>query len=113
MDGSDGAAGAMRPPMAAELARVVAWFSDERTRKMLAVNGITTTWNVHADTDGSVLLLPMTGPEPGFALIPTGDDIEVLVGDTERELELGPFPSLEEALHGIARWLASDTETRH
>lgn len=80
---------------------------------MLTDYGITTSWKVEPDSDGSLLLLPIAGPEPGFALIPAGREIEVLVGDADREIELGPFPTWEDALTGIAHWLASDTDTRH
>jgi len=91
--------------LAPALARVDAWLRDEATRSRFDRRGITTRWSVEADTDGSLLLLPQNGPEPGFAIIPTAAEFEVLIADPDDAVELGPFPSLDRALQEIAGWL--------
>ncbi len=92
---------------ASSVARVAAWLADDATSSLLACSGVATAWTVDVDTDGAVLLLPQGDHAPGFAIVPgDGHALDVLVADPEQPLELGPFAGLDEALHGIAAWLA-------
>lgn len=64
------------------------------------------SWQVIEDSDHALLLLPVSRPDPGFAIMVCDGEYEVLVCDPEDIEELGPFPTVADALAGISHWLA-------
>ena len=94
------------------IARVSSWLADAAIRRRFLRLGVTTDWSLHADSDGSLLMLPSGGPEPGVALVPVRGGYGILVADPEAPEELGPFPSLAAALAGLAAWLARRSGAR-
>jgi hypothetical protein len=71
--------------------------------------GVPNAWRLIEDTDRSLLLIPIGGPEPGFVITATGGEYEVMICAPDDIDELGPFRSLEEALAGITSWLTLPT----
>ena len=63
------------------------------------------TWHIYRDTDGTILLVPPSDPEPGFAISFVDGEYAVLICDPDDMDELGAFETLEAALAGISHWL--------
>jgi hypothetical protein len=68
--------------------------------------GSPASWRLIEDSDRSLLLIPLGGPEPGFVITLCAGEYEVMICEPDDIDELGPFGSLSEALDGITNWLA-------